>query len=164
MNIGLAKQSKATLRAVLKIGNASLHELEESVGDIARNAIRSLYRLEYVQVVDTRSQRTKQGCTKEMNVYAITDKGRQKLQDIDFPKAAEMKAAKACKLGTALYEMQHFITPIRNPNVNEMYAEIGGRKVKITYGVHHEYSPYVPPRDDGTRYQPRRFKSILASD
>ncbi len=164
MHIGLEKNSEATLRAVLKIGKASLHELEEAVGDIARNAIRSLYRLEYVQVVETRSQRTKQGCTKEMNVYAITEKGRQKLQDIDFPKVAEMKAVKACKLGTDLYEMQHLIIPIRDPNVKELIAEIGGRQVKITYGVHHEYSPYVPPLDDGTRYKPRRFKSILASD
>jgi hypothetical protein len=45
--------------------------------------------------------------------------------------------------------------------VKEMIAEIDGRKVKITYGVHHDYEVYKPA-PDYTRYRPNPIKGIHA--
>lgn len=55
----LLPKNEATLRAVMKIGNASLHDVENIVGDVAKNAINSLYRCDFLQIVGARSQRTK---------------------------------------------------------------------------------------------------------
>lgn len=159
----LLPKTEATLRAILKLGKATLHDVQEAVGvDVAKNAINSLHRCEFIEAVGTRSTRTKQGCVKDIHLYAITDKGRQKLQDADFPKVAEMRSVAACKLDTKLHQMQHLIIPIRDPSVKEMMAEIGGRQVKITYGVHHAYEPYVPPPDHSRNYTPRPIKGIHA--
>lgn len=155
-------KNEATLRAVMKIGNASLHDVENIVGDVAKNAINSLYRCDFLQIVGARSQRTKQGCMKEMHVYAITDKGRQILQDIDYPTYMEVRSIKACKLDEKLHQMQNIIIPISAPSVKEMIAEIAGRKVKITYGVHIPYEVYRPAPDNSRNYTPRPLRSILA--
>lgn len=160
----LIKKNEATLRAIQKIGNATLHDVASVIGDVAKESINSLYRCGQVCVVETKSMRTKQGCMKNMHVYAITEKGRQTLQDIDFPTTIELRSVRACTLDPGLHQMEHLIIPIRNPNVQEMMAEIGGRDVKITYGVTANYERYIPAKDDGTRYKPRPMRSILSMD
>lgn len=156
----LIPKNEATLRAILKIGNATLHDVEEAVGKVAKEAINSLYRCDFLQLVETRSLRTKQGSMKDMHVYAITEKGRNKLNDADFSTVVAMRQQKQ-KTAPNLHKMQHFVIPTRDPNVREMMAEIGGREVKITYGVNFEYEPYVPP-PDYTRHKPRPIKGIHA--
>lgn len=156
----LIPKNEATLRAILKIGNATLHDVEEIVGDVAKEAINSLFRCEFLCVVATKSMLTKSGQTKDMHVYAITDKGRNKLNDADFPKVVEMRQPKQ-KTAPGLHQMQHFVIPARAPSVREMMAEIGGRMVKITYGVNFEYESYVPP-PDYTRHKPRPIKGLHA--
>ena len=157
----LIPKNEATLRAILKIGNATLHDVEAIVGDVAKEAINSLFRCEYVCVVATKNMLTKGRHTKNMRVYAITEKGRNKLQDSDVPKVVETRQKPKQQTAPELHQMQHFIIPDRDPNVKEMVAEIGGRMVKIAYGVHHEYETYVPP-PDYTRYKPRPIRGILA--
>mgnify|MGYP007039168055 FL=1 len=58
--------------------------------------------------------------------------------------------------------MQNLIIPIRDANVKSMKAEIAGRKVKITYGVHIPYEVYRPAPDNSRNYTPRPLRSILA--
>lgn len=157
----LIPKNEATLRAIMKLGNATLHDVETIIPEGAKNAINSLHRCEFIEAVGTRSTRTKQGCVKDIHLYSITDKGRQKLQDVDFPKVAEMRSVAASKLDTKLHQMQHLIIPIRDPSVKEMIEEIDGRQVKKTYGVHHKYEVYVPPPDHSRNYTPRPIRGIL---
>lgn len=155
----LIPKNEATLRAIMKLGNATLHDVEAIVGVVAKEAINSLVRCAFIYVVETKSQETKKGYMRGMHVYAITDRGRQKLQDVDFPPARQMLALKVSK-NQELHQMQHFVIPTLDPNVREMMAEIGGREVKITYGVHHAYDSYVPPIDHSRNYTPRPIKGI----
>lgn len=157
----LIPKNESTLRAIMKIGNASLHDVEAIVGTVAKKAINSLYRCDFLAVVATKSQQTKQGRMKNMHVYAITEKGRNKLQDADFPKVVEMRQQKQ-KAAPQLHQMQNFVIPDRDPNVKEMMAEIGGMLVKITYGVHHAYEVYRPAPDQSRNYTPRAIKGIHA--
>lgn len=157
----LIPKNEATLRAILKLGNATLPDVEAIIGDVAKNAINSLYRCKFVNVVATKSQKTKQGRMQDLHVYAITEKVRNKLQDADFPKVVEMRQQKQ-KTAPELHQMQHFIIPARDPNVEEMMAEIGGRMVKITYGMHHAYEVYRPAPDHSRNYTPRAIKWIHA--
>lgn len=160
----LIPKNEATLRAILKLGEADLHDVEAVVGNVAKEAINSLYRCEFLQVVKTRRQRTKSERMREMHVYAITDKGRQKLQDIDYPTDMEMRSVKASKPAQNLHRMEHLIIPTRDPNVKEMMTEIGGRQVKITYGSHHPYELLKPDPDHARNYRnyiPRPIRGIL---
>lgn len=157
----LIPKNEATLRAVLRLGNATLHDVESIVSDGAKNAINSLYRCEFLQVVATKTQQTKQNRTKDMHVYAITEKGLNKLNDADFPKVVAARQPKQ-KTAPELHQMQHFVIPARDPNVREMMAEIDGREVKITYGVHHAYEVYRPAPDNSRNYTPRAIKGIHA--
>lgn len=160
----LIPKNEATLRAIKKLGEACLHDVQAIVGDVAKEAINSLHRCEHIAIVATRSQKTNGNQVRDMHVYAITGKGRMKLQDSDIPPARQMQALKVPAPVPELHKMENFVIPDRKPNVNEMVAEIGGRQVKITYGVHHAYEQYVPAQDDGTRYKPRQIKSIFAMD
>lgn len=157
----LIPKNEATLRAILKIGNATLHDVEAIVGDVAKEAINSLFRCDLIYSVAVEIMLTKGGQKRNMHVYAITEKGRNKLQDADFPKVVEMRQKPKQQTAPALHQMQHFVIPERAPNVKEMMAEIGGREVKITYGVNFAYEPYVPP-PDYTRHKPRPIKGIHA--
>lgn len=83
------------------------------------------------------------------------------LQNLDFPPARQMQALKVAT-PQQLHRMETFVIPDRKPNVNEMVAEIGGREVRITYGVHHPYEVYRPAPDSSRNYTPRPLRSILA--
>ena len=164
----LTPKNEATLRAILLLKEAGVHEANAAIGDDTKDAIRSLLRCEYIQVTRsimrqtvTRNPKHKQH-TREMLLYAITDRGRQKLQDMEFPPAREMKVLKVV-LGQKfdLHKMESFIIPERKPNVNQMIAEIGGREVKITYGVNYAYETYKPA-PDLTRYKPNPIRGIHA--
>lgn len=165
----LIPKNEATLRAILRLKEAGVHEVNAALGENAKDAIRSLLLCEYIQVTRSIMRQTvtsnpkhKQH-TRQMLLYAITYRGRQKLQDMEFPPAREMKALKAVPVPKFdLHKMESFIIPSRDPNVREMMAEIGGREVKITYGVHHDYEVYRPAPDHSRNYTPRPLRSILA--
>jgi hypothetical protein len=150
----LMPKNESTLRAILKIGNATLHDVEKIMGSDAKNAINSLYRCGNVKVVATKSQKTRKGVMQHMHVYAITEKGKQRLADADLPLARQMKALKV--------PINKTQPNILHPNVRQMVAEIDGRMVKITYGVHLDYEVYRPAPDRSRNYTPRPISGILA--
>lgn len=161
----LMPKNESTLRAILKIGNATLHDVEKIMGSDAKNAINSLYRCGNVKVVATKSQKTRKGVMQHMHVYAITEKGKQRLADADLPLARQMKALKVPINKTQpniLHQMQSLVIPERDPNVRQMVAEIDWRMVEITYGVHLDYEVYRPAPDRSRNYTPRPIRGILA--
>lgn len=161
----LSEQSAIVLRAVLKLGEATYQEVSSVVGFDTQQAINSLKRCGYVIVAKTvkRVINCRRGtCTKPVNSYSVTDKGRLSLHNRDFPPARQMKALKVPLHPVQLHKMESFIIPDRDPNVEEMMAEIGGRMAKITYGVHHEYEVYRPAPDRSRNYTPRLIRGIHA--
>jgi hypothetical protein len=83
--------------------------------------------------------------SKPVSVFSLTEKGHAAIRRMD--------------------SMQYFTIPDRDPNVHhvhQMMAEIGGRMVKITYGVHHDYEVYRPAPDQSRNYTPKPLRSILA--
>lgn len=162
----LSEQSAIVLRAVLKLGEATHQEASSFVGFDTQPAINSLKRCGYVTVHRTliRVINCRGGtCAKPVNSYSVTDKGRLSLHNRDFPPARQMKALKVPlhPVQPQLHKMESFVIPDRKPNVKELVAEIGGRKVKITYGVNPAYEVYRPAPDQSRNYTPRPIRGIL---
>jgi FlaA1/EpsC-like NDP-sugar epimerase len=163
----LVPNNEETLRAILKLGEAGVHEVNAHLGFDARDAIRSLVQCEYIYITRTVMRETvpknprHKSHTREMMLYAITDRGRMLIQNLDFPPAKQMLALKVAK-PQQLHRMETFVIPDRKPHVNEMVAKIGGREVRITYGVHHPYEVYRPAKDQSRNYTPKPLRSILA--
>lgn len=143
--------SQTVLRTIIPMKEATARMLTEAVGFNADPAVNSLARMKYIEVIRTQHSKNTRGSVVEVNVYAVTRAGLQKLYEVEHAPPPKPKPPPKAD-------------PDRNPNVKEMMAEIGGRQVKITYGVHHAYEQYVPAQDDGTRYKQRPIRSILAGD
>lgn len=143
--------SQTVLRTIIPMKEATARMLTEAVGFNADPAVNSLARMKYIEVIRTQHSKNTRGSVVEVNVYAVTRAGLQKLYEVEHAPPPKPKPPPKAD-------------PDRNPNVKEMMAESGWRQVKITYGVHHAYEQYVPAQDDGTRYKPRQIKSIFAMD
>jgi len=159
--------SQQVLRTIIPMKEATARMLTEAVGFQADPYVNSLARMKYIEVIRTQHSKNTRGSVVEVNVYAVTRAGLQKLYEVEHaPPPKPKPQPKVAKKDTQqeLPLMTNFVIPDRNPNVKEMMAEIGGRQVKITYGVHHAYEQYVPAQDDGTRYKQRPIRSILAGD
>lgn len=171
----LSQKSETALRACLKLGECTKQDICAAITEFdAKESVNSLRKCGYIEVVrqiiraiDIVGQRP---LTRPVNVYLITERGRMAIHHSDFPNTRKMKALKVPlkpepkpeSKKQELHEMQNWIIPDRKPNVNEMTAEIGGREVKITYGVHVPYEVYVPPVDKSRNYTPRPQRGILA--
>lgn len=163
----LLPNNEAALRAILKLGETGVHEVNAHIGFDTRDCIRSLLRCEYIYITRSVMRETApknprhKTHTREMMLYAITDKGRMLIQNLDFPPARQMLALKVAA-PQQLHRMETFVIPDRKPNVNEMIAENGGRQVRITYGVHHPYEVYRPEPDSSRNYTQRLIRGIHA--
>lgn len=161
--LAMKHASQKVLRTIIPMKEATARMLTEAVGFNADPYVNSLARMKYIEVIRTQYAKNTRGSVVEVNVYAVTRAGLQKLYEVEHAPPPKPKVAKK-ETQQELHLMTNFVIPDRNPNVNEMMAEIDGRKVKISYGVHHPYQPYVPAQDDGMRYKPRPMRSILAGD
>ena len=174
----LIPKNESVLRAVLKLVKATSQDVEDLLGYAAIPAIKSLHTCGLLETVATVRRTTKVGHSRDMRVYAVTEHGRQKLQDADFPPARQMQALKVPAKRpqpkplpmksppppkeTQLHQMQSFIVPMPSNGHKVMMAEIDGREVKITYGAGFEYEVYRPAPDNSRNYTPRAIKGIHA--
>lgn len=173
----LKQKNEDALRAILKLKEAGLHEVNACLGFDAKECINSLKRCNFIEVTRTVSRqmssakRKNQGFMRDMHLYAITDRGRDLIQNMDFPPARKMEALKvpvvkakpqpeATPAPPQLHKMEYLTTPIKTPGVNVMMAEIGGREVKITYGTGFEYEVYRPEPDRSRNYTPRPLRYL----
>lgn len=154
----LIPKNEATLRAVLKLVNATAQDIEDLLGPAARPAIKSLHDCGLLETVETARRATKVGHSRDMRVYAITEKGRQKLRDVDLPPVRQMKALKV----PVKRPHPMCAVPDKHASVNVMTAEIKSHEVKITYGVNFEYEKYMPAPDRSRNYTPRPLRSITS--
>lgn len=170
----LSLKNEATLKAVLKLGKATVQDINDFMGHEARPAIKSLNACNLIETISIVRRVTKVGHNRDMCVYAITEKGRQKLLDADLPPARKMKDLKVPikrpqpmkspppPKETNMHQMQSFIVPMPITGHKVMMAEIDGRTVKITYGACFEYEVYRPAPDRSRNYTPRPIKGIHA--
>lgn len=162
--LAMKHASQKVLRTIIPMKEATARMLTEAVGFKADPYVNSLARMKYIEVIRTQHSKNTRGSVVEVNVYAVTRAGLQKLYEVEHAPPPKPKPPPKAenKKPPELHLMTNFVIPDRNPNVNEMMAEIGGRQVKITYGVHHAYEPYVPPPDHSRNYTPRPIKGIHA--
>lgn len=180
----LIPKNEATLRAILKLKEAGLHEVNAHLEFDSKECINSLKRCNLIEVTRTvprklsSKRRKNQGVVREMHMYSITERGRILLQNLDFPPARQMLALKVPvkrpqpkpqpmkspppPKETHLHKMQSFIVPMQSNGHKVMMAEIDGREVKITYGAGFEYEVYRPAPDRSRNYTPRPIRGILA--
>lgn len=174
----LIPKNKATLIAVLKLVKATSQDVEDLLGYPVIPAIKSLHTCGLLETVATVRRTTKVGHSRDMRVYVVTEHGRQKLQDADFPPARQMQALKVPAKRpqpkpqpmksppppkeTNLHQMQSFIVPMPSSGHKVMMAEIDGREIKITYGVNFDYEVYKPAPDHSRNYTPRPIRGIHA--
>lgn len=174
----LIPKNEAVLRAVLKLVKATSQDVEDLLGYPVIPAIKSLHTCGLLETVAKVRRTTKVGHSRDMRVYAITEHGRQKLSDADFPPVRKMQALKVPakrpqpkpqpmkspppQKETNLHQMQSFIVPMPISGHRVMMAEIDGREVKITYGAGFEYEVYRPAPDRSRNYTPRPIRGILA--
>ena len=176
----LIPKNESVFRAVLKLVKATSQDVEDLLGYAAIPAIKSLHACGLLETVATVRRTTKVGHSRDMRVYAITEKGRQKLSGADFPPARQMQAIKVpakrpqpkpqpqpMKSPPPPKSVQKDSVPMRavpdkHVSVNVMTAEIDGREVKITYGAGFEYEKYTPAPDRSRNYTPRPIRGILA--
>ena len=176
----LIPKNEAVLRAVLKLVKATSQDVEDSLGYPVIPAIKSLHTCGLLETVAKVRRTTKVGHSRDMRVYAITEHGRQKLSDADFPPVRKMQALKVpakrpqpkpqpqpMKSPPPPKSVQKDSVPMRavpdkHVSVNVMMAEIDGREVKITYGAGFEYEVYRPAPDRSRNYTPRPIRGILA--
>ena len=176
----LIPKNESVLRAVLKLVKATSQDVEDLLGYAAIPAIKSLHTCGLLETVATVRRTTKVGHSRDMRVYAVTEHGRQKLQDADFPPARQMQDLKVpakrpqpkpqpqpMKSPPPPKSVQKDSVPMRavpdkHVSVNVMTAEIDGREVKITYGAGFEYEVYRPAPDRSRNYTPRPIRGILA--
>jgi len=160
----LSKPSEVVLRAIQKLGNATLKDVFDAAGVGSKPAVYSLKKCWYVQVEKTLMRVTSKAGkseSKPVSVFSLTEKGHAAIRRMDLPPVKNPLKPNRPEL----YTMQYFTIPDRDPNVHhvhQMMAEIGGRMVKITYGVHHDYEVYRPAPDQSRNYTPKPLRSILA--
>lgn len=180
----ITKRNEDVLRAFIGMKEAGIYELREHFGIDIKNYLYALHKCGYIKVSRTvRRQIACQKpehkpCMRDMHMYAITDKGRLLLQNLDFPPARQMQALKVPAKRPQpkpqpmksppppkeanLHQMQSFIVPMPSTGHKVMMAEIDGREVKITYGAGFEYEVYRPAPDRSRNYTPRPIMGILA--
>ena len=182
----ITKRNEDVLRAFIGMKEAGIYELREHFGIDIKNYLYALHKCGYIKVSRTvRRQIACQKpehkpCMRDMHMYAITDKGRLLLQNLDFPPARQMQALKVpakrpqpkpqpqpMKSPPPPKSVQKDSVPMRavpdkHVSVNVMTAEIDGREVKITYGAGFEYEVYRPAPDRSRNYTPRPIRGILA--
>lgn len=180
----ITKRNEDVLRAFIGMKEAGIYELREHFGIDIKNYLYALHKCGYIKVSRTvRRQIACQKpehkpCMRDMHMYAITDKGRLLLQNLDFPPARQMQALKVPvkrphpkpqpmkspppQKETNLHQMQSFIVPMPSNGHKVMMAEIDGREVKITYGAGFEYEVYRPAPDRSRNYTPRPIRGVLA--
>lgn len=180
----ITKRNEDVLRAFIGMKEAGIYELREHFGIYIKNYLYALHKCGYIKVSRTvRRQIACQKpehkpCMRDMHMYAITDKGRLLLQNLDFPPALQMQALKVPAKRPQpkpqpmksppppkeanLHQMQSFIVPMPSTGHKVMMAEIDGREVKITYGAGFEYEVYRPAPDRSRNYTPRPIRGILA--
>lgn len=158
----LSEQSETVLRAIQKLGNATLKDVVAAAGDDAKPAVYSLKKCGHIQVTKTLMRvvaKNGKAESRPVSVFSLTDKGHAAIRRMDFPPVGKPIPAPAPK--QELYQMQYFIIPDFAPNVTEGFIEVDGRQVKCTRGVRFKYETYVQPHDN-TRHKPRPIRSILA--
>lgn len=166
----LVPKNEEVLRAVLKLTKATSQDVEDLLGYAAIPAIKSLHSCGLLETIATVRRTTKVGHSRDMRVYSVTEKGRQKLSDADFPPARQMQALKVPMKSppppknTQLHQMQSFIIPMPSKGHKVMMAEIDGREVKITYGAGFEYETYRPAPDRSRNYTPNPIRSMTSME
>lgn len=175
----LIPKNEATLRTIMRLKEAGVHEVNAAIGEDSRNAIRSLLRCEYIHVTRSVMRKTKpidkthRTYAREMLLYAITEKGREKLKDAGSSLARQTKALKAPPreikaplnpepLKQEQHKMQDFVIPDFPPGETQMVIEVDGVQVKCARGVEFKRDKYVPPVDNSRNYTPRPIKGIHA--
>lgn len=176
----ITQKNESVLRAISSNGTMAANLVIEMFPDFdARLTLKSLRTSGYIDVVGTVMRKSKEArkkgkdCVTPVRVYAITDKGRMALQNIDHPPARVIKAAiqkvlkPQPKQPTQKQEqrpMQDFVIPDLHfpPGVNQMVIEVDDMKVKCIRGEQFKRAPYVPPPDHSRNYTPRPIKGIHA--
>jgi len=159
----LSKPSETVLRAIKKLGNATLQDVIVAAGPDSKPAVYSLKKCGHIQVTKTLMRvESKSGKTesKPVSVFSLTEKGHAAIKRMDFPPVEKTIPAPARK--QELHQMQCFIIPEFEPNVTEGFIEIDGRQVKCIRGPRPEYKTYVPPIDRSRNYTPRHIRGIHA--
>lgn len=147
-------QSETVLRAMAKREEANLHQLNDELKFDTRSTLNSLTRCGFIAVV-----RTMVRTMRDMNVYAITIRGTEKICEIDNnPQQRPQPEPKPVKKAAAPMRA----VPDKHASVNVMTAVMGGREIKITYGTQVPYEVYRPAPDHSRNYTPRPIRGILA--
>ena len=152
----LGKTSESVLRAIAKVKESHLHELNAELGFDTRSTLRSLIGCDFIAVVRTVTRKSTKGHLVEINVYEITEKGTQKLHLIDNPPTPIEKPSAVAKVSK---ETKRGIEPMRLVEVTE---HIGEREVQITHGLCKQYEVYTPERSHQRNYVPRPIRGILS--
>lgn len=75
--------SQKVLRTIIPMKEATARMLTEAVGFKADPYVNSLARMKYIEVIRTQHSKNTRGSVVEVNVYAVTRAGLQKLYEVE---------------------------------------------------------------------------------
>lgn len=172
----VSKNGYTTLHKIRELGEVEVavlltclpeFDVQNAVNSLKRGGLIKSVRLVNRQFTDSRSTRTY-----PVSVYTVTDRGytaMEKYEAAETRKKAVANPPSFRKITPKpqkqeLYQMQNWVIPERDPNVDVTYVKIAGQEqpVKVTYGVGHPYAS-LKLAPDLTRYKRNVIKGIHAT-
>lgn len=172
----VSKNGYTTLHKIRELGEVEVavlltclpeFDVQNAVNSLKRGGLIKSVRLVSRQFTDSRSTRVY-----PVSVYTVTDKGYIAMEKYEAAAARKLVVVNPPTYRKItpkpqkqeLYQMQNWVIPERDPNVDVVYMEIEGQEqpVKVTYGVGHPYAA-LKLAPDLTRYKRNVIKGIHAA-